>query len=67
MDSARHTYASLLIAAGANAKAVTIAMGHSSIQTTYDLYGHLFPGSEMETAALIDGYLERPRPSSAVL
>lgn len=54
---ARHTFASVLIAAGVNAKAITTYMGHASIQTTYDLYGKLMPGSEAEAAALVDAYL----------
>ena len=54
----RHTYASLMIAAGVNAKALATFMGHRSITTTLDLYGHLFPGSEGEAATLLDAYLE---------
>jgi hypothetical protein len=34
-------------------------MGHSSITITLDRYGHLFPGNEDESAALLDAYLER--------
>jgi len=34
-------------------------MGHSSVTITYDRYGHLMPGNESETAALLDSYLER--------
>jgi integrase len=59
LHEARHTFASLLIAAGVNAKAITTYMGHASIQTTYDLYGKLLPGSESEAAALVDAYLAR--------
>jgi integrase len=59
LHEARHTFASLLIAAGVNAKAITTYMGHASIQTTYDLYGKLMPGSEAEAAALVDAYLGR--------
>ena len=59
LHEARHTFASILIAAGVNAKAITTYMGHASIQTTYDLYGKLMPGSEAEAAALVDAYLER--------
>ncbi len=55
----RHTFASLLIAAGVNAKAITAYLGHASIQTTFDLYGHLMPGNEDEAVALVDAYLER--------
>jgi integrase len=38
----RHFHASMLIDNAANAKEVQEEMGHSSIQVTYDLYGHLF-------------------------
>ncbi len=55
---ARHTYASLMIAAGVNSKALTTYMGHRSITTTLDRYGHLFPGSEGEAVALLDAYLD---------
>ena len=46
---ARHTYASLMIAAGVNAKSLSEFMGHSSIQITLDRYGHLMPGAESES------------------
>jgi integrase len=59
LHEARHTFASVLIAAGVNAKAITTYMGHASIQTTYDLYGKLMPGSDAEAAALVDAYLAR--------
>ena len=54
---ARHTFASLMIAAGVNAKALSTFMGHSSVMITLDRYGHLFPGSEDEAAVLLDAYL----------
>jgi hypothetical protein len=38
-------------------KALSVFMGHSSIKVTYDLYGHLLPGSEAEAAALLDEFL----------
>ena len=41
----------------ANAKALSTYMGHSSIQITYDRYGHLMPGNEEEAAGLLDAYL----------
>ena len=46
-----------MIAAGINAKALSSFMGHSSIKVTFDLYGHLMPGTEAEAAALLDRYL----------
>ena len=58
LHQARHTYASFMIAAGVNAKALTVFMGHSSIKVTFDLYGHLMPGTEAEAAALLDDFLD---------
>jgi integrase len=55
----RHTFASLMIAAGVNAKALSTYMGHSSITITLDRYGHLMPGNETQAAELLDGYLAR--------
>ncbi len=59
MREARHTYASLMIAAGVNAKSLQTYMGHSSVTVTYDRYGHLMPGNEEEAAGLLDAYLDR--------
>lgn len=59
LHECRHTFASLLIAAGANPKAVQTYMGHASITITLDLYGHLLPGSELEVAGLLDNFLEK--------
>ena len=60
----RHTFASLMIAAGANAKTISTCMGHSSIQVTYDKYGHLMPGNEDQAAELLDAYLTRARENA---
>ncbi len=61
MHEARHTFASLMIAAGVNAKALSTYMGHSSVTITYDRYGHLMPGNEEEAAVLLDAYLAKAR------
>jgi integrase len=57
MHECRHTFASLLIDAGANPKALQAFMGHSNIQITFDTYGHLLPGSREEVRKLMDQYL----------
>jgi integrase len=59
LHEGRHTFASLLIAAGVNAKALSTYLGHSSIQITLDRYGHLMPGNEEEAVTLVDAYLVR--------
>src|SRR5215210_5452148 len=58
LHEARHTFASLMIAAGVNAKALSTYMGHANISITLDRYGHLMPGNEAEAAGLLDAYLE---------
>jgi len=61
LHEARHTYASLMIAAGVNAKVLSTFMGHANIAITLDLYGHLLPGSEAEAAGLLDSFLQSAR------
>lgn len=57
LHQCRHTYATFMIAAGVNVKALQTFMGHSTITVTLDRYGHLLPGSEDEAATLLDDYL----------
>ena len=39
----RHTYAALMISLGENIKFIQKQMGHASLTTTMDTYGHLLP------------------------
>jgi integrase len=57
LHECRHTYASFMIAAGANAKALSTYLGHANIAITMDRYGHLMPGNESEAAELLDAFL----------
>jgi integrase len=59
LHECRHTFASLMIAAGVNAKALSTYMGHANISITLGKYGHLMPGNEEEAAELLDTYLLR--------
>ncbi len=59
LHECRHTFASLMIASGCNAKAIQKAMGHATITMTFDRYGHLMPGGRAEAAASVDAYMER--------
>lgn len=68
LHECRHTFASLMIAAQANAgkfnpKVLQELMGHSSITVTYDRYGHLFPGSQDEAGQLLELYLKEASSS----
>ena len=66
LHDCRHTFASLMIAAGVNAKALSTYMGHSTISITLDRYGHLMPGNEAEAADLLDAYLHRADTAARV-
>jgi integrase len=59
LHEARHTYASLLIAANVNVKTISEWMGHSSITITLDRYGHLLPGSAKVALGLLDEFLSQ--------
>ena len=65
LHECRHTFASLMIAAGVNAKALSTYMGHANIAITLDRYGHLMPGNEEEAAGLLDTYLTAQRERAA--
>ena len=62
LHEARHTFASLMIAANVNIKALSNYMGHAGISITLDRYGHLLPGNEQEAAGLLDQYLSASEP-----
>lgn len=65
----RHTAAALMIATGADPYSIMRRLGHSSIQVTFDRYGHRFPERD---AAITEG-LERmfatalPEPTAEVI
>lgn len=50
----RHTFASMLIQQGESLAYVRDQLGHSSIQVTVDVYGHLVPGSNRAAVDKLD-------------
>ena len=65
----RHTHVALLIAAGEDPYVISRRLGHASIRTTYDTYGHLFEGRDRDASIALERYLEgspaaqmRPKP-----
>jgi integrase len=52
LQALRHAAASLFIEQGFGPKRIQALMGHSSIQVTFDTYGHLFPSQSEDQAAL---------------
>ena len=56
----RHTFGSLLIQNGAGLVYVKEQMGHSSIQVTVDIYGHLAPSANVSFVDRLDA---KPKPT----
>jgi integrase len=52
LHALRHVAASLFIEQSFTPKRVQALMGHSSIQVTFDTYGHLFPSQDEDQAAM---------------
>lgn len=50
----RHTAAGLMIDEGAHAKQIQERMGHASIRTTMDLYGHVLPSTDDTLTKALD-------------
>lgn len=50
----RHTHAALLISHGEHPKVIQERLGHASIKTTLDTYGHLFDGLDEAAADRLD-------------
>ncbi len=44
----------MLIAEGVPAKVIQARLGHASIRTTFDTYGHLYEGLDAAAAAAVD-------------
>ena len=59
LHECRHSYASISLAAGVNIEALRVQMGHSRIETTLRLYGHLLPGSINESATLTNLFIQK--------
>jgi integrase len=57
LHALRHFFASWAIERGFSAKRVQVLLGHSSIQMTFDVYGHLFPSLEDDHAKFAAGEL----------
>jgi integrase len=61
MHEARHTYASTMIAAGIDPGEVMRRMGHSTVAMTINRYTHALRGTEADTAAKLQAFLDRAR------
>jgi integrase len=53
----RHSCASLLLEVGENTKVIALRLGHASIRTTLNTYGHLGPNMQQEAATKLERLL----------
>jgi site-specific recombinase XerD len=53
----RHSHATLLLSGGMNPKVVQERLGHQSVKTTLDLYGHVLPTAQRDAATLVGNVL----------
>ena len=61
LHTLRHTHATYLLEAGESIRAVQERLGHSSVKTTLDLYGHVLPGRDLEAARRFARATEKAR------
>ncbi|PIP35159.1 MAG: hypothetical protein COX20_12685, partial [Desulfobacterales bacterium CG23_combo_of_CG06-09_8_20_14_all_52_9] len=59
----RHTYASLLLSNGESPVYVKEQLGHSSIDITVDIYGHLIPSANREAVNRLDNLQPSATPA----
>jgi len=60
----RHTYGSLLLQSGADLKAVSTALGHSSVAITADTYMHVVPAMLQSAADSLGALIGTERKAS---
>ena len=53
----RHAYATAALEASIDPKVVSQHLGHASVSTTYDIYAHVIPELETESAKKIEARL----------
>jgi integrase len=53
----RHSFATILLAAGEHPKVVSEALGHSTVGITLDTYSHVTPNIQAAAAAKLDAVM----------
>jgi integrase len=56
----RHTHVALLIDQGAHPSVIASRLGHTSVRTVLDVYGHLFEGLDRDIADSLDAPSDAP-------
>ena len=58
MHDLRHSFASVMLAAGVDVKVISQSLGHANIGITLDTYAHLLPGMGRTAAKRFDKLLK---------
>ena len=53
----RHTFATLMLAAGVNPKVVSEALGHATVEMTLNTYSHVLPTMQADAARALESLL----------
>ena len=61
----RHTHAAWLVAQGSHPKTIQARLGHASITTTLNVYGHLMPGMDEAAADALDASMKHSGSTDA--
>jgi len=64
LHDARHTHASIMLRQGVNPKVVSERLGHSDVNITLQIYGHILPGLQEAAAAAFDAGIDAVDPSN---
>ena len=62
VHTTRHTFTSMMLAANIPVAYVSKMLGHSSIQMTVDIYGHLLPDRDKSAINILDQFSENGTP-----
>jgi integrase len=62
----RHSMASLMMSQGVPIKVISEILGHTKINITLDIYGHLYDHQRQEAAQKLDDLLGNPNPEPAI-
>jgi integrase len=61
----RHTHVALLIEQGAHPSVIASRLGHTSVRTVLNVYGHLFEGLDRDITESLNAFSTLLVPSSA--
>ena len=55
----RHSHVALLISMGTDPKTIAERLGHRSVRTVLDVYGHLYESADRDVADKLEGFSAR--------